>query len=926
MRLILTVLLMIAAYVVSADAAARDYSIRTLTGTAGLSCNQIETLYIDPDGLLWLGTGNTVERYDGKEYLTWSFEQQTDFPGENKITAITRDASGEYWAGSIQGVWKLNPSTFRLDRVLEEIKIPVSRLAADSDNRIYIATIHGLYVYGNGKLQHLMFDKTDNTNGNFMVDMAVENPANVWGLTPDGVVRINSETGTFNKYTFSDSQNYGALKCFVKIGNTLYIGTEKKGLLKFSISSGAYTGFINHWNSPILSLCRIDGTTLAIGTANDGLSLVDVRNGSVVCSAACSSRNNSGLASNSVSAIAAKGNNIWCGNPYYIGFSHLRSTDTEFRLFETGDFKTANIPVRSFLHTPRYTFTGTRDGFYVTDRQTARTVYLAKGQPGAEALRSNLIFSFFKYGDEYLVGTCFGGLYRFDPESMTLSSPEIFSGMASTDIFSYMALDHSNRLWIPTRGGLFRYDQAKGEVQGYTTMNSKLPGNIVYCVLIDSVRRFWVATDKGVRNFNPDKGIFTVPKLPDHLLNNAVVTFTRQDSRGNLFFVTLHGELWMADRDLRQCRRLFSDRNLIVRNIIEDDMGNYWLGTATGVVKTDRNMNVLAVYSSSDRVPDLEANPGSPLWKDADGRIWMAGVKGLVEITPSRNVCKPAPMLVSASVDGKTVMDISTTGMKTVRLDDAHNNVTFRITDSSYSGTNVIHWEYKLKGYDEDWHTWNGEGDISYYNLPRGSYRLMVRPYLGNDVTEMIDVKVGSFSLIWIWCVTALAVLACAWVIYSNHRRVMAAVKYYILKREAETGKEDTQAEPEPKEGPKPKFTEHEMEEMSIAVKKYLQESKAYLNPDFKQPDLASATGYSSQALSIMFNRYLHTGYYDFINTYRIDTFKRLISEGANEKYTLMTIAGKSGFKSHTSFFRTFKKFTGMTPNDYIRQRGQPGR
>lgn len=201
-------------------------------------------------------------------------------------------------------------------------------------------------------------------------------------------------------------------------------------------------------------------------------------------------------------------------------------------LCDPGDFKTANIPVRSFLHTPRYTFTGTRDGFYVTDRQTARTVYLAKGQPGAEALRSNLIFSFFKYGDEYLVGTCFGGLYRFDPESMTLSSPEIFSGMASTDIFSYMALDHSNRLWIPTRGGLFRYDQAKGEVQGYTTMNSKLPGNIVYCVLIDSVRRFWVATDKGVRNFNPDKGIFTVPKLPDHLLNNAVVTFTGQDRTG----------------------------------------------------------------------------------------------------------------------------------------------------------------------------------------------------------------------------------------------------------------------------------------------------------------------------------------------------------------------------------------------------------
>lgn len=750
-----------------------------------------------------------------------------------------------------------------------------------------------------------------------MVDINVDSPTRVWGLTPDGMVRNNTVGGVFNKYPVPNPETYGALKCFVKVGGSFYIGSEKKGLLKFSPARGAYSEFADLWKSAVTSICLVDSVTLAVGTFNDGLTLIDLRNGEPLYSA----RYENGLASNSVSSIAAKDNNIWFGSTFYIGLNRLSRDVVKFRHFETGDFKTSDRPVISFLHTPKYTFIGTRDGFYVTNRETGKTSYLAKGMPGAEVLTSNIIFSFFKYGEEYLVGTCNGGLYRVDPETMTVSSSKIFSEMSSNDIFSHITLDERNRLWLPTRGGLFCYDKGAGTVKGYTTMNSNLPSNIVYSVLIDGKDRFWVATDKGARLFNPDTGKFSLPRIHPDLLHHSVVRFLNEDSRGNVFFCTIYDELWMADRDLRHCKRLFADKNIHIRNITDDGFGNYWIGTSEGLIKTDPKMKVLANYSATDEIPSLEVTSGPQLRKDSDGKIWMAGIKGLVEITPTGNETLSAPKIVRVSVDGKTVMDISTTGLGPLVVDKAHNTVSFHLMDSTYSNPAHVRLEYILEGYDKDWRIKSGAEDITYYDLPPGKYRFMVRPYLCDQVSQTLDVRVNGIHSAWIWIVIIILILIGGFVAYRYRKNIIPQAKRFIQYLEKRGGDRELQEEMEPEENrvSKVKVSDSEMEEMHLAVKRYLEESKAYLNPDLKKPELAAATGYSSQMLSLMFNQYLNIGYYDFINSYRVETFKRLIREGANEKYTLKTIADMSGFSSHTSFFRTFKKFTGVTPNDYIR-------
>lgn len=66
--------------------------------------------------------------------------------------------------------------------------------------------------------------------------------------------------------------------------------------------------------------------------------------------------------------------------------------------------------------------------------------------------------------------------------------------------------------------------------------------------------------------------------------------------------------------------------------------------------------------------------------------------------------------------------------------------------------------------------------------------------------------------------------------------------------------------------------------------------------------------------------------YYDFVNEYRIDEFKRLVSSNEKDRYTLKALAGLCGFSSYTTFFRAFKETTGITPNEYMQQVESTGR
>lgn len=98
-----------------------------------------------------------------------------------------------------------------------------------------------------------------------------------------------------------------------------------------------------------------------------------------------------------------------------------------------------------------------------------------------------------------------------------------------------------------------------------------------------------------------------------------------------------------------------------------------------------------------------------------------------------------------------------------------------------------------------------------------------------------------------------------------------------------------------------------------------IRQEKFYTNADLSLKDLASKLEIHPNYLSQIINEKENKTFYDYINTYRVNEFKKLIAIPKNQQFTLMAIAYDCGFNSKSSFNRYFKKITGETPSQYVK-------
>jgi len=82
---------------------------------------------------------------------------------------------------------------------------------------------------------------------------------------------------------------------------------------------------------------------------------------------------------------------------------------------------------------------------------------------------------------------------------------------------------------------------------------------------------------------------------------------------------------------------------------------------------------------------------------------------------------------------------------------------------------------------------------------------------------------------------------------------------------------------------------------------------------------LASELKIHPNYLSQIINEKEGKNFHDFINTFRVEEFKKLVKTPENKQYTLLALAYDCGFNSKSSFNRHFKKNTGVTPSQYIK-------
>lgn len=97
---------------------------------------------------------------------------------------------------------------------------------------------------------------------------------------------------------------------------------------------------------------------------------------------------------------------------------------------------------------------------------------------------------------------------------------------------------------------------------------------------------------------------------------------------------------------------------------------------------------------------------------------------------------------------------------------------------------------------------------------------------------------------------------------------------------------------------------------------------KLFTEPELSLADLAGRLSVHPNYLSQVINEAEGVSFYDYINSLRVEEFKRLVSLPENHKYTLLALAYDCGFNSKSAFNRFFKKETGLSPSAYVKISG----
>ena len=107
-----------------------------------------------------------------------------------------------------------------------------------------------------------------------------------------------------------------------------------------------------------------------------------------------------------------------------------------------------------------------------------------------------------------------------------------------------------------------------------------------------------------------------------------------------------------------------------------------------------------------------------------------------------------------------------------------------------------------------------------------------------------------------------------------------------------------------------------------VALQNAMGSSRLYLSPSLNLNSVASHLSVPPKTISAVLNQHMKKSFNEFVNHYRIEEFKKRVGSLEYEHLTITGLAFECGFNSQATFQRTFKQSTGMSPSEFLLQKG----
>ncbi len=119
----------------------------------------------------------------------------------------------------------------------------------------------------------------------------------------------------------------------------------------------------------------------------------------------------------------------------------------------------------------------------------------------------------------------------------------------------------------------------------------------------------------------------------------------------------------------------------------------------------------------------------------------------------------------------------------------------------------------------------------------------------------------------------------------------------------------------------RPMFSSESLQVLKTNLLHLMENEKPYLDNELNLPKLARIMQLSTHEMSYLLNEGFQENFFQFINRYRIEESKRLLSDSdMMARHSMVGIAFEAGFNSKTTFNTTFKRATGLSPSAFQKQ------
>lgn len=768
------------------------YSFTNFGVDQGLPHTTVNDFLETRSGELWLATNGGLVLFNpkGKPKPTVQFADQrsndatmftvvvpnVEDRAAKAITTLLEDREGTIWCGTMRHLYRLrNHDQLELVPVdLKTKEIVVNDLLEDDSGAIWIGTFAGLFCRkSDGRVEH--FTRSDGLTDEVVQDLMRDHHGQFWAATRIGgffrFVPADAGTPRFVAQVYNRKSGLPTdwvFQLFESSDNRFWLGTNV-GLVEFFPNVGqdqvkfrTYTRRNGLTFKEITALNEDMSGNLWLGTNVSGAMKLE-HNGFITYD-----EQDGIVTMNAIFGDRAGG---ICFRAFVLGDSH--STVFGGAKLDPLQRNQAN----ALQQMGRYDERGfswfmpnalNKDG-WVFEQVTVQS------QNG-----------------EWWIGTG-AGLHRFPAaEKFTdiksarpLAVYGVADGLASMQVYRVFE-DSIGAIWVSTisnrtgaPNGLARWQSSSGALQkmqdspGLPSPNTDLALSFGE----DAAKNVWIGFGSGVARYR--EGSFYLFTTKDGLPPGGVGPMYL-DRKGRLWLSSLRSGLIRTDDSNADHPHFvsYTIANGLSSNatqaITEDLLGRIYVGTGRGVDQLDPETGSIKHFTTNDGVPGGTLNAA---FRDRNGVLWFGTQKGLARFVPTADVFKSSPpILIEALRISDTPQHISALGEQEISLPDfpaGPNQIQISFVGLNFAPGEVLRYQYKLEGTDDDWSSPTEQRTVNYANLARGRYRFLVRAVAYDGTVSSTPAQI-SFTILppfWLrWWFLTLTGLLLVSIAYAGHR------------------------------------------------------------------------------------------------------------------------------------------------------------